>query len=146
MRLDRHLTELLVKYKIFVDKYSFSSYTLGSIEHLEPALRFLKSQTVIRSMVDLGYGYGVLTCIVAEYVGAEEVWGIDIDDERLSSEKPCKIITVKHDLSKPVSIEGKFDLATSFGVVEHLENWDVFIANVDVLLKMGDGYSYPLQT
>lgn len=135
--MDERLTELLAKYKIFIDKYSWSSYTLRSIEHLEPALRFLKSQTAIRSMMDLGCGYGVLTCLVAEYLGVEEVWGIDIDDERLSSEKPCKIITVKHNLTKPVSTERKFDLTTSFGVIEHLEDWDIFIANVDVLLKEG---------
>jgi len=135
--LDSHLADLLAKYETFIDRYSWSSYTLGSVEHLEPALRFLKSRTVIRSMVDLGCGYGVLTCIVAEYLGAEEVWGIDIDDERLNSEKPCKIITLKHDLTKPISIERKFDLATSFGVVEHLEDWDTFIANAYTPLKEG---------
>jgi len=129
--------ELLAKYKAFIDKYSWSSYTLGSIEHLEPALRFLKSRTAIRSMVDLGCGYGVLTCIVAGYMEAEEVWGIDIDGERLNSEKLCKIVTLKHDLTKPITIKRKFDLATSFGVIEHLEDWDIFIANVDVLLKEG---------
>jgi len=122
--LDSRLAELLAKYNAkynaFIDKYSWSSYTLGSVKHLEPALRFLKSRTVIRSMVDLGCGSGVLTCIVAEYLGADEVWGIDIDDERLNSEKPCKIIIVKHDLTKPIPVWRKFDLATSFGVMEHL--------------------------
>jgi len=135
--LDRRLSELLAKYKAFIDRYSWSSYTLGSIEHLESALRFLKSRTVVRSMVDLGCGYGVLTCIVAEYLGAEEVWGIDIDDERLNSEKPCKIVTLRYDLTKPIPIEKKFDLAASFGVIEHLEDWDAFIVNVNTLLKEG---------
>jgi len=133
--MDRQLTNLLIKYKAFIDKYSWSSYTLGSIEHLEPALIFLRSRTVVRSMVDLGCGYGVLTCIVAEYLGAEEVWGVDIDDERLNAEKPCKIVTVKHDLTKPLTMERKFDLVTSFGVLEHLDDWDTFIDNAYTLLN-----------
>jgi len=37
-------------------------------------------------MVDLGCGYGVHTCIVAEYLGGKEAWDIDIDYERLNSE------------------------------------------------------------
>jgi len=131
------LTELLARYKAFIDKYGWSSYTLGSIEHLEPALRLLRSRTVIRSMVDLGCGYGVLTCIVAEYLGTEEVWGVDLNDERLNAEKPCKIVIVKHDLTKPITVERKFDLVISFGVLEHLDDWDIFITNAYTLLKKG---------
>jgi len=134
--LDKHLAELLAKYKAFVEKYSWSSYTLGSLEHLEPAFKVLKNQ-MIKSVVDLGCGYGVLICIVADYLGAEEVWGIDIDEERLNAEKPCKIVTVKHNLNRPISIEKKFDLAVSFGVMEHLQDWDTFIANAYTLLKEG---------
>jgi len=43
--LDSRLAELLAKNNAFIDKYSWSSYTSGSVEHLEPALRFLKSRT-----------------------------------------------------------------------------------------------------
>jgi len=133
--MDSRLKDLLTKYKVFIDKYSWSSYTLRSIEHLEPALRFLKSRTVVKSIADLGCGYGVLTCIVAEYFRAEEIWCVDIDDERLNAEKPCKIVTVRHDLTKPITVERNFDLVMSFGVIEHLNDWDAFMTNVYTLLK-----------
>jgi len=50
-------------------------------------------------MIDLGCSYGVLTCIVAKYLGAKEAWGIDVDGERLNTEKLCKIVTLKHGLT-----------------------------------------------
>jgi len=142
--LDKKLAEILIKYKAFVEKYSWSTYTLGSVEQLEPALKTQKDQRV-KSLVDLGCGYGVLTCIIAEYLGAEEVYGIDVDDERLNSEKPCKMNTVKHNLNGPIAIGKEFDLAVSFGVVKHMENWDSFIANAYTLLKEGVCYPYQPQ-
>lgn len=132
----KSLQELLPNYRVFIEKYGWSSYTLMSIEHLEPALRMLRDKG-IRSMIDFGCGYGVLTCIIAEYLGIEEVWGIDIDDERIDAEKPCKITVVKHNLDKPLVIGRKFDLVTSFGVLEHIHDWNAFMGSILKLSKEG---------
>jgi len=51
--LDRRLAEILNKYEALTEKNSWSSYTLGSVEQLEPTLKALKDQRV-KNIVDFG--------------------------------------------------------------------------------------------
>ena len=60
-----------------------SSYTLSAIDKLKPVLEYLRGKG-IKVLMDLGCGYGLLTLIVADFIGAEKVYAIDIDTERLS--------------------------------------------------------------
>jgi len=111
---------------------------LMSLNLLEPLLRELR-KIKLQNMIDLGCGYKILTCIIAEYLNISEVYGVDIDKERLNVEVPCEITTINTDLTKPFShLVGKsFDLIVSFGVIEHLQNWDTFMENVVRLSHKG---------
>ncbi|MEM1914633.1 MAG: class I SAM-dependent methyltransferase [Candidatus Nezhaarchaeales archaeon] len=135
---DGRLEEVLQKYRDLIDRHGWSSYTLMALNLLEPLLRELR-KTELRNMIDLGCGYKVLTCIIAEYLNISEVYGVDVSEERLSVETPCNVITINADLTKSFShLVGKsFDLIVSLGVIEHLLDWDTFMENVVRLSHKG---------
>ena len=72
------------------------SATLSDLPSLLKILNFLKSKN-LSSLLDCGCGYGGLTIYVANYLGIREVYGIDIDDERLSISRQKGITTYKVD-------------------------------------------------
>jgi len=116
------------------------SATLSDLPSLLKILNFLKSKN-LSSLLDCGCGYGGLTIYVANYLGIREVYGIDIDDERLSISRQKGITTYKVDLNSerfPVSDE-RFDLITSFGALEHLIFVDNFFSESFRVLRKG-GY------
>ncbi|MEM2196923.1 MAG: class I SAM-dependent methyltransferase [Candidatus Nezhaarchaeales archaeon] len=84
---DGRLKEVLQKYQDLIDRYGWSSYTLMSINLLEPLLRELR-KIELRNMIDLGCGYKVLSCIIAEYLNISKVYGVDVSEERLNVEPP----------------------------------------------------------
>jgi len=92
----------LQKYQDCIDRYGWSSYTLMALDLLKPLLRELR-KTKLQNMIDLGCGYKVLTCIIAEYLDIGEVYGVDIDEERLNVEVPCKMTTIVADLTNSFS-------------------------------------------
>jgi ribosomal protein L11 methylase PrmA len=55
-----------------------SSYTLSAIDMLKPVLERLRGEG-IKVLMDLGCGYGLLTLIVADFIGVEKVYAVDID-------------------------------------------------------------------
>jgi len=76
----------------------------------------------------------------------KKVYDIDIDDQRLSLLNKIKsrssakeIITLHHDYCKPISINEKIQLVTSFGSLEHVTCWDEVLENVKRFLDDG-GY------
>ncbi|MEM0235677.1 methyltransferase domain-containing protein [Thermofilum sp.] len=135
---DSRLKEILQKYGGLIDRYGWSSYTLMRLDLLESLLRELR-KTDLRNMIDLGCGYKVLACIIAEYLNISEVYGVDLSEERLRVESPCNVITINADLTKPLfaSSGESFDLIVSFGVIEHLSDWDTFMENVVRLSHKG---------
>ena len=79
------LESIMRRYEGYLRSYpevKDSSYTLNAIHLLKPVLNYLRKQNLI-SMLDLGCGYGILTLIVAEYIGVKRVYAMDIDLERL---------------------------------------------------------------
>jgi SAM-dependent methyltransferase len=122
-----------------------SSYTLLAIDMLKPVLERLRGEGC-KVLMDLGCGYGLLTLIVADFIGAEKVYAIDIDTERLSfldkikSKSSAKeVIVLNHDFCKPINIDEKVQLVTSFGSLEHVTCWDDVLENVKNVLVDG-GY------
>ena len=115
----------------------------GSATAMDP-LSLLKILTVLDSyafnrMLDLGCGYGNLTRSIAEYLDISEVYGVDLDEQRLSIAKSRGISTLMLDLNKerlPFP-DCYFDLVTSFGVIEHLIYWDNLISESFRVLRDG---------
>jgi cyclopropane fatty-acyl-phospholipid synthase-like methyltransferase len=94
-------------------------------------------------MLDLGCGYGVLSAIIAEYLGVQRLYLVDIDEGRLSyihetiAEKlkatGVNIEVYDEDICKlEKSIE--VDLVTSFGVLEHVSCWDEVMEYIKKIL------------
>lgn len=104
-----------------------SSATLQSVEDLVPLIVKLgHDKDEIRSILDLGCGYGALASIIGEYLDAEEVYGIDTDDERREIAESRGVRTYDLDLERdqfPFE-NGSVDLVMSFGVLEHLKFYD----------------------
>ena len=80
-------------------------------------------------MLDLGCGFGGLTKLIAETLGFREVYGIDLDNERLTVAKSRGLHVFKLDLEKETFPfpDDYFDLVTTFGVLEHLKFYDNLI-------------------
>ena len=93
----------------------------------------------IRRMCDIGCGYGGLTKIVSRYLQVDEVYGIDIDDERLqvASQRGIKVFRVDIEYEKLSFPDEYFDLVTSFGVLEHLKHFDNFFTESYRVLRKG---------
>jgi 2-polyprenyl-3-methyl-5-hydroxy-6-metoxy-1,4-benzoquinol methylase len=112
-----------------------TSYTLGAIRLLEPALKYLRRQN-IKTMLDLGCGYGVLTLIVTEAIGVKRCYAIDIYENRLKffekikGRSPVDIIIWRQDFSKPISLPEEVHLVTMFGSLEHSIHWDEIFENI----------------
>jgi SAM-dependent methyltransferase len=122
-----------------------SSYTLSAIDKLKPILEYLRGKG-IKVLMDLGCGYGLLTLIVADFIGVEKVYAIDIDVQRLSFLDRVKgrssvkeVVVLNHDFCKPIDIDEKVQLVTSFGSLKHVTCWDEVLENVKNVLVDG-GY------
>jgi len=121
-----------------------SSATQQSIDVLYPVLlEILRdsgySERFPRSMVDLGCGYGGLTRVIADFLGIENVYGIDINKERLkiAEQRGIKIYNMNLEKDKLPFKDGSIDLVTSFGVFEHLKFYDNPIKESYRVLKQG---------
>jgi len=90
--------------------------------------------------LDLGCGSGTFTYEVAKHAEAKEVYGIDIDDEKLNH-APNPIKTLKLDLQhEKLPFPSKhFDLITAFEVIEHLAYSDNLVQESFRALREG-GY------
>jgi len=89
-------------------------------------------------MIDLGCGYGFVAFIFKEMLNFKEVYGVDIDDSRLQ-EANRYVKTVKANLERdPLPFpDNYFDLAISFGVLDHMVFWDTFFSEAFRVLKPG---------
>jgi ubiquinone/menaquinone biosynthesis C-methylase UbiE len=90
-----------------------------------------------KRMLDLGCGYGGLAKLIGTTLGFNEVYGIDINQHRLPIAKEKGVHVYECNLEKesfPFS-DNYFDLATSFGVLEHLTFFDNMIKETHRILK-----------
>ena len=90
-------------------------------------------------MIDLGCGYGGLAKLIGKCFEFKEVYGLDIDHERLAVAKERGIHTYKCNLEKekfPFP-DNFFSLVTSFGVLEHLTYFDNILEEAYRVLKSG---------
>jgi len=107
---------------------------------VEAALRLLAPwRGRVYSMLDIGCGDGSVTALVAEAVGAERVYGVDIDAERLGEAGRRGVRVFNVDASRdPIPLPGSsLDLVTSFEVIEHLLDPDHMLDEAWRLLRTG---------
>lgn len=104
------------------------SATASDVSSLISILKSIKNAK-INQMIDLGCAYGGLTKFVSEYLHVSKVYGVDLDESRLSEARLRGINTYRvnlNDESLPFR-DNFFDLVTSFGVLEHLTYFDNLI-------------------
>ncbi|NJO18632.1 MAG: class I SAM-dependent methyltransferase [Thioploca sp.] len=103
--------------------------SLRSAKEVVPVLMKLVSSP--RHVIDVGCGVGTWLSVFLEY-GVNEVIGIDgdyINQQMLRIPEKC---FMPHDLTKPLSLEKKFDLVLSLEVAEHSPDKyaDLFVNNL----------------
>jgi ubiquinone/menaquinone biosynthesis C-methylase UbiE len=112
----------------------------GNTKFASKIISFLNSRLHEKErMLDLGCGYGGLTILMGKLLGIRELYGIDIDDNRLQVAKSRGICAFKLNLEEerfPFP-DNYFDLVTTFGVLEHLKFYDNVIAEAYRVLKEG---------
>lgn len=88
-------------------------------------------------MIDLGCGWGGLAKILGESLGFKEIYGIDLENERLSVAKTrgLKIYKINMEEDSFPFPNDDFDLAISFGVLEYLTFLDNLIKETHRILK-----------
>ena len=100
----------------FYDNQRVNSYNSARI-----VLTFLFGVYQPKSIVDFGCGVGTWLAAANELSGgAGEYVGIDGDWGDKRERLPTYVDYVPHDLSKPIELGKKFDLAMSLEVAEHL--------------------------
>ncbi len=145
-RAIRELREKLARviYEVGLKEEDYAvSATLGAVVDILPLIAEThKWGRKIERVLDLGCGFGGLTLVIAKLLGASEVWGVDIDDDRLKTAEARGLKVVKLDLEKdhfPFPND-YFDFIISFGVVEHLTWFDNVISESYRVLARGGGF------
>ncbi len=101
------------------DREFFDQIADGSRKSAETIIPIVKEIIMPRSIVDIGCGTGVWLKAFLE-AGVEDILGVDgewVDKDHLNIDKS---VFITHDLSLPLVINRKFDLAMSLEVAEHL--------------------------
>ncbi len=104
--------------KVYDAKF-FADIETGSRRSAKTIIPFIQKLIPIKSVVDVGCGTGEWLSVFQE-VGVDRILGIDGDyvDKRKLKIKPENFLAA--DLSKPLDVDGDFDLAMSVEVAEHL--------------------------
>jgi len=120
--------------KVF-EKMFFKSYRLNE----KNILSFLDINKDAK-ILDLGCNDGSWTIKLAEKIKTNNIYGIDIVDERLEMAKKNGVTTTKGDLNAKFPFEDNFfDVIHANQVIEHIAFLDNFISEIQRILKPG-GY------
>lgn len=123
---------------------------MGALQRLFRATEDENRRVILDSMprrdqarlLDLGCSDGRWTLEVARRVGATEVHGVEMLEERAVDARRRGIEAVVADLSEPLDVyeDETFDVIHSNQVIEHIRDTDCFMAEVRRLLRP-DGYA-----
>jgi len=88
-------------------------------------------------ILDMGCGYGFTTKLIATYLGFKEVYGVDIDCDRIliAKKRGLKTYRVNLETEKLPFPDEHFDLVISLGAIEHLRYYDNSIKEAYRVLK-----------
>ena len=114
------------------------SRTSFNLAGLREAVRPLDG-TAAHAILDVGCGYGALSCLVGEYLQATEVHGVDIDDRVVEGARAKGVLVVATDAgSEPLPYEdGTFDFVMSLGMMDYLVSFDGLIREMNRVLRPG---------
>jgi SAM-dependent methyltransferase len=114
------------------------SATVSALPDLMRALAPLESSE-IRTILDVGCGFGGVTKLVKEHVSAREAHGIDLDGYALREAETKGVITRRVDVSAgPLPYtDAAFDLVCSFGMMDCLPVFDPLIREIHRVLSPG---------
>lgn len=125
----RHLTER-----------DFSrSRTSYDLDDLEDALQPLVTSGPVNRLLDVGCGFGGLSALVGEAIGAKEVHGLDIDD-RVVDEARSKGVRVELADAGGAPLpypDGHFDIVMTLGMMDYLVHFDAMVREVNRVLPPG---------
>jgi methionine biosynthesis protein MetW len=90
-------------------------------------------------LLDLGCSDGRWTLEVARHVGANEIHGVEMLEERAAEARGRGIDVVVADLSEPLTAyeDASFDVVHSNQVIEHVRDTDCFMSEIRRLLRPG---------
>jgi SAM-dependent methyltransferase len=121
-----------VTFKHFYKKAVFNGY-------LRVLRRHIKQQNV--SIVDFGASNGNFLLAASNKHWVSDVAGFEIDAQLIEEAPPSlRSVINEEDLSKPIDekkYHGRFDVAVSFHVIEHVPDGDLFVRNISNFMKRG---------
>lgn len=107
-------------------------------ERINIALDMIKDRKgQIIKYLDIGCADGRITKLLSKYIGAEEVYGIDISNSLLRSArlKGIRVLNLDVDKESLPFRSNYFDLVTVFEVIEHLFDPDFVLQEIYRVLK-----------
>lgn len=123
-----------------IKNYLFGLHRIAEKNNLNNIMTCLESEKESR-ILDLGCDDGKITCEMAEIVGTDRRYGIEIWEEHAKVAESKGIIVKRCDLNKRFDLDSNyFDVISSNQVIEHLFDTDNFISEIYRVLKPG-GYA-----
>jgi SAM-dependent methyltransferase len=113
------------------------SRTSRDLDGLRHAAELLRGQGRHR-FLDIGCGFGGLTRLVGDHLGASEIHGIDIDPRVEDEVRTKQVQFVRHDAAQgqfPYD-DGHFDAVMTLGMMDYLEYFDGMIREMNRLLAV----------
>ncbi|ADD04508.1 putative S-adenosylmethionine-dependent methyltransferase [Natrialba magadii ATCC 43099] len=117
-----------------------SNSTLQSIDDILGQIEILKNhQNSIEVILDIGCNRGAFVTALGEYLGADVVYGIDIDSEmrEIASERGITVFDTNIEEDPLPLGDSTVDLVLSFGLLEHLRYYDNLFEEVRRVLRNG---------
>jgi len=91
-------------------------------------------------LLDLGCDDGHWTSELANRIGTESIYGVEIVKSKAKEARNRGINIIVSDLNRPLPFQGSsFDVVHANQVIEHLSNLDLFVSEIFRILKPG-GY------
>ncbi|MBI4036871.1 class I SAM-dependent methyltransferase [Candidatus Daviesbacteria bacterium] len=93
------------------------------------------------NFLDLGCNDGLFTQFCLKTIKTKNIYGVDIDNDKVKQAKKLGVKVVKCDLNEAISFKDNFfDVVMANQVIEHLYQVDNFISEIYRILKPG-GYT-----
>ncbi|MGN6472081.1 MAG: class I SAM-dependent methyltransferase [Mycobacteriales bacterium] len=112
--------------------------TAHDLAGLREAVRPLRHSSP-RRVLDIGCGFGGLSKLVGESIGADEIHGVDIDPEVLDEarSKGVDAVLVKAEDGVLPYPDGYFDVIMTLGIMDQMPTFDAFLREINRVLAPG---------